>query len=200
MMVTPHPDFPSFYSLLSGPSAPPRVGWGGNLFRYAQPKYMSEPYRLTGVGSVRNGGRWNVKDLIPANYFSTDPTTAAAEADAKAIAAGWPAHTLVPLTRVVFGITLRSVLDLTVAATQAVLNVTPAQLTTCPWSAEQAAGREALTQAVGRAAFETYAEGLLVPSAQRPGGVNLVVFPPHLRPGSSVTAYHGQHIPFVHGL
>jgi hypothetical protein len=64
----------------------------------------------------------------------------------------------------------------------------------------QAAGREALTQAVARAAFETSAEGVIVPSAQKAGGVNVVVFPPHLLPGSSVTAHHPHTIPFVHGL
>lgn len=50
------------------------------------------------------------------------------------------------------------------------------------WRAEQDAGREALTQAVGRGAFEAGLQGLLVPSHahRKAKGVNVVVFPGHL--------------------
>src|SRR5436853_7828651 len=49
-----------------------------------------------------------------------------------------------------------------------------------PWRQEQESGREALTQAIGRLSFEGNWEGLLVPSAARKDGVNLIVFPANL--------------------
>jgi len=56
------------------------------------------------------------------------------------------------------------------------------------WREERANGREALTQAIGRATYEAGYEGLLVPSAAIPNGVNLVVFPENLV-GKSILRY-----------
>jgi len=80
------------------------------------------------------------------------------------------------------------------------LSLKKTDLTTCDWDAAQTAGDEALTQAVGRAAFETLAEGLIAPSARLKGGRNIVVFPTHLKPGSSITARDESKIPHVKGL
>jgi hypothetical protein len=52
--------------------------------------------------------------------------------------------------------------------------------------------REALTQAVGRIAFEAGLEGLLVPSAQVRKSKNLVVFPENLRLGCRATRPHDR--------
>jgi hypothetical protein len=65
-----------------------------------------------------------------------------------------------------------------------VLKVSKRRILTEPWRAEQTAGREALTQALGRLAHEFGWEALLVPSAARKGGVNLIVFPDNLAMGS----------------
>jgi RES domain-containing protein len=161
---------------------------------------MSRPYRLTGVGSVLAGGRWNVQKLIPALYFSTDAATVTAEADASAVSAGFPSGSIEPQTRIAFALKLQSVIDLTDANLLGNLGLSADQLLTCNWQSEQSNGREALTQAISRAAFEHIVEGLVVPSAQRPGGVNVIVFPAHLLQTSNITAHNESQIPFVHGL
>src|SRR4051794_7578588 len=101
-MPTPHPMFGSWYAILSGADRPTRSKWSGDVFRAALPKWMSRPYRLTGVGSVLTGGRWNVKSLVPPMNFGTTAAVTAAEADAKAIRSGWPPGSLSPQTRVAF--------------------------------------------------------------------------------------------------
>lgn len=197
---TPYPRFAHFYDVLSGATSPARVACVGDVFRAALPKWMSKPYRLTAVGSVLTGGRWNVQNLIPAMNFGTTAEVTAAEADAKAIRNGWPPGSFSPQTRVGFRLDLRAVLDLTDAKVLAAFGHTEAELITCNWESEQVAGREALTQALGRAAFETYAEGLIVPSARLRGGINIVAFPANLQAGSTITAHDESSIPFVHGL
>jgi hypothetical protein len=49
-----------------------------------------------------------------------------------------------------------------------------------PWRERHEAGEEALTQALGRIAYELRWEALLVPSAARPRGMNLIIFPANL--------------------
>jgi hypothetical protein len=68
------------------------------------------------------------------------------------------------------------VLDLSDAAVRRLLSVKAQQLKTEPWRAEQHAGREALTQAIGRVAREAYFQGLLTMSARRQLGRNLTLF------------------------
>jgi RES domain-containing protein len=192
--------FGRWFAVLNGAAAPARIKWVGDVFRSTLPKWMSKPYRLTGVGSVLSGGRWNGKSLVPAINFGTTAAVTAAEADAKAIRSGWPPGSLSPQTRVAFRLDLQSILDLTDATVLKTLGVRNSDLTGCDWETEQNAGREALTQALARAAFETHTEGLLVPSARLKNGVNTVVFPIHLVPDSTITAHNESQIPFVHGL
>jgi hypothetical protein len=59
---------------------------------------------------------------------------------------------------------------------------------------------ESMSQALGRLAWQERFEGLLVPSAaDRPLGVNLVVFPDLLGPGQ-VTIVNEHHLPTVKGI
>ena len=200
-MPTPHPNFTDYYRLLSSPQGQTLFGrWDGDVFRFSPPRWVSRPYRLTGGGALREGGRWNNRNLIPANYFSTSPETAMAEADAKAARYGWRPQDMRTQTRIIVGLTVQAVLDLTNANTLAALGVTTAEIISCDWATEQNANREAMTQAIGRAVFETLGEGLLVPSARRAGGTNLVYFGSHRRDGTAVVTHDEENIPFVHGL
>jgi RES domain-containing protein len=199
-MPRAHPLFSEWFTLLDNSGGPLRTAWTGDVFRATEPKWMSRPYRLTGVGAVLAGGRWNVRNLMPAIYFATIAATAAAEADAESIRQGWPASGLRAQTRVPFRLSLQSVVDLTIPATLKRLHVKKSDLTGCDWEADQLAGREALTQAVARAAFENRVEGLVVPSARRRDGANVIVFPTHLQARSSIVAYDEAGIPFAHGL
>jgi hypothetical protein len=55
-----------------------------------------------------------------------------------------------------------------------------------PWWPAQEAGKEALTQAVGHAAYVAGFEAVMLLSVREKGGVNLNVFPEKLRAGSVV--------------
>jgi RES domain-containing protein len=72
------------------------------------------------------------------------------------------------------------VLDLADGKTRSALRVSKRRMLDEPWREEQKAGREALTQALGRLSHELGWEGLLVPSAARKEGMNLIVFPANL--------------------
>lgn len=196
-MPTPHPDFLRIFTALSGGSrfAP----WSGDVLRAAPPRWVSQPYRHTGVGALLTGGRFNPPKLIPALYFSTSVETLQAEAEAWAQRYGWKVGDLKAQTRYSARLEFQALLDLTAPPVLASLGLKPADLTGCDWKAEQDAGREGLTQAVGRAAFELMAEGLVVPSARRAGGVNVVLFPGHRRDGSQIVVRDEADLPFMHG-
>ena len=57
------------------------------------------------------------------------------------------------------------------------MDVTAEELRAEDWRKVQADGFESLTQSLGRAAFESGATGLLVPSARVADGVTVVYFP-----------------------
>lgn len=197
-MPTAHKDFPHFFKVLSDPDR--LTMWKGDVVRQSTPRWMSRPYRFTGVGSVFEGARWSVKGLMPTIYASTDPATLNAEAYYKGLRYGWtPAHFNAQL---IVGMhwELQAVVDLTSAATLRALKVTRKDILNCDWDAEQKAGREPVTQAIARAAFENLAEGLVVPSARRARGVNIVYYPTHRRDGTVIHTLDEAAIPFMHGL
>ena len=197
-MPSPHPDFPRYFAALADPAL--LTSWSDDVLRAALPRWVSRPYRLTGVGALLSGGRWNVLKLFPAVCFSTTVETVNAEAEAWARRYGLPVSALKPQTRFTARLTLQAMVDLTQPSVLAALGLTSADLTTCDWKAEQDANREALTQAVARAAFEQMAEGLVAPSARLAGGINIVLFPSHRRDGSGVLVRDEADIPFVHGV
>ena len=198
-MITPHLDFLWYFDLLAANPAL-FIPWKGDLVRQSVPRWLSEPYRFTGVGAALTGARWSVKQLMPAVYASTDPATLSAEANYKGQRYGWTQSDF--KTQLIVGMhwELQKVLDLTAAATLAALKVQTKELLQCDWRAEQSGGTEPMTQAIARAAFENLAEGLVVPSARLPGGVNVVYFPTHRRAGTVIQMLDPASIPFAHGL
>lgn len=194
-----HPKFSDFFDALKANPGCFSV-WAGVGFKTALPRYACPPYVLTGAGALLAGGRWNTQGLMPAVYLSADAQTVAAEADQQNHRNHWQLPGLLPQTRVVFNLRLQKVLDVTAPDSLQLLHVGVGKLTGCDWRAEQQAGNESLTQAIGRAAFENMAEGILVPSAQRSGGRNLVLFPGNRQVGSIVELLHPGEVPLVHGL
>ena len=197
--MAPHPDFPRFFDVLNK-----KLGLctsrKENVYRQGLPRWMSLPYRFTGVGSVSAGGRWSVKGLMPALYASTDLMTLSAEAYYKCARYGWTPTQFQPQLVVQMRWELQKVVDLTSETTLKALKLTKDAIVDCDWFAEQAAGREPLTQAVARAAFENLAEGLVVPSARRVRGVNPVYYPTHRRDRTMIQTMNEAAIPFMHGL
>ncbi|MCU0692803.1 MAG: RES family NAD+ phosphorylase [Polyangiaceae bacterium] len=90
-----------------------------------------------------------------------------------------------PLVFVAVAVELQAVVDLTDREMQRILGVTARVMRSTPWRALQEQGPEALTQALGRIAWEERLEGILVPSARAAGAVNVVLFPARRRAGSS---------------
>ena len=78
---------------------------------------------------------------------------------------------------------IQAVLDL--ESVLANTRISRSALMNCDWSAEQNESREALTQCIGRLAWEAKLEALLVPSSLGSSGTNLVLFPGRRRRGSS---------------
>jgi RES domain-containing protein len=193
-----HPDFRRFHEVLANQNL--FTLWRGNVLRQAPPRYMSLPYRLTGLGPARAGGRYTVRALMPTVYASTDAATLAAELNFKAPRYGLTPGQLKAQLTVGMRWEIQRVVDLTAAETLELLGVETDDLVRCDWLTEQNAGREALTQAIARAAFERQAEGLVVPSARLRGGVNVVYFPSHRRDGTLIETPDEAGVPFIHGL
>ncbi len=194
-----HPDFSRFFRFLSDPAL--YTPWSGRVLRQTLPRWLSTPYRITGAGALLKGARWNVKGLMPAVYGSTDPDTLHEEGVYKARRFGWTDDDFKPKLTLSMQWRLQEVLDLTSPEILDVLGIQQTDIVGCDWEQEQLNGREAITQAIGRAAFEKLAEGLVVPSARRPGGVNVVYYPAHRREGTIIETLDRETLPQdMHGL
>jgi RES domain-containing protein len=155
------------------------IAWRGEGFRFTDATYANLRDLATGEGSLKAGGRWNPKGAFPTLYLSLTPETALAEVLAHQRIQGIPDVMATPMTLAGFRVDVQGLLDLTDTAIRRLLRVTLPQLKQ-PWWPIQHAGREALTQAIGRLAYETGFRGLLVPSAPDRAGRNLALFPDRL--------------------
>jgi RES domain-containing protein len=156
------------------------VRWSGVVYRSASPRYANNDDLLTGVGSKTAGARWNPPKSFPTIYSSLDPHTALDEVLAHFRYYGFPIESAMPRVTVSVRARLLRVLDLTDGKTRSALRVSERRMVDEPWRDEQNAGREALTQALGRIGHELGWEAFLVPSAARREGLNLIIFPANL--------------------
>jgi RES domain-containing protein len=179
--MKPHPAFARLAAALS--RVPPRA-FSGVTFRSASPAHAASRELLSGEGVRRHGGRWNPPGAFTAIYASLTPETAIAEALSHFRHYGIPDADAMPRVLVALEVKLESVADLADGRARRILRISRRRMRGEPWRALQGKGREALTQSIGRAAFEAGLEGLLVPSAATRNGTNVVVFPEHLRSGS----------------
>jgi RES domain-containing protein len=154
--------------------------WQGTVFRSVRPKYWASEDFLTGEASKRHGGRWNAPSSFRVVYLSLSLDTALEEVKGWSRAYGVPPEAALPRVLAAIEADLKETLDLTDGAIRRRLRVSFERMTGEDWRAANERGREALTQAIGRAAFEAELEALLVPSAQDPDGGNLLVFPDKL--------------------
>jgi RES domain-containing protein len=159
--------------------------WSGTCYRATTIEYANHRDLLAGVGSRETGGRWNPPKLFNAVYGCLEPETAMAESLGNFRDYGIPVSQAMPLVFVAVVVKARAVLDLTADAVQAQLRVTTRRMLAVNWQARQESGEEALTQAIGRIAWEEKLEGLLVPSVRRRSARNIVLFPSCRRRGSS---------------
>jgi RES domain-containing protein len=171
------------------------VRWSGVVYRSASPRYANKDDLLTGVGSKTAGARWNPPKSFPTVYSSLDPHTALDEVLAHFRYYGIPIESAMPRVTVSVRVRLARVLDLTNGKTRSALRVSERRILDEPWREEQKAGREALTQALGRIGQELGWEAFLVPSAARRGGVNLIIFPANLSRRSSLEIINVGELP-----
>lgn len=178
MDVSQHPEFDR---ILEAMKTCQGSAWTGIAYRSASPRYASGPDLVSGVGSRRYGARWNPKGAFSAVYVSLDLETAMVETIAHHRYYGIPVHRALPRTFVAVEFELSAILRVDDAGVQSRLGLSGDQLRE-DWRRIQDAGQEAISQAVGRAAWTLGLEGLMVPSACRADGVNLVVFPDFIPP------------------
>jgi RES domain-containing protein len=87
---------------------------------------------------------------FPTVYASLDPHTALEEVLAHYRHYGIPIESAMPRVTVAVRVELAGVLELTDGANRSAIRVSSSRMLREPWREEQAAGREALTQALGR--------------------------------------------------
>jgi RES domain-containing protein len=144
---------------------------------------------LSGEGSFHVGGRWNAPDTMRAVYTSTTPETATTESLAYFRYYGFREQDAMPRTLLALEFKLNNILDLTDVKVRRRLRVLLREISSEDWRKLQDAGKESLTQAIGRAAYAAGFEGLVVPSARVSKGVNIVFFPERQSASSTIGVY-----------
>jgi len=192
--VTPHPEFDRLAAAVAR-CMPLAGAWAGDVFRFAVPRWATAAQLLTGAGALHAGGRWHPVGAFRAVYATLDPETALAESLAHYRRFGIAVRDAMPRTLNAVSVSLSRVLDLTAGAVRRHLVVSHARMLAEEWWVRQARDEEAVTQAIGRAVYAAGLEGLLVPSAARPGGRGLIFFPDNRSPGSVLTIVNPHELP-----
>lgn len=187
MKVKANPRFDTFFANLQGLKRP-FARWEGIAFR-ATPLPHADPVKLLdGKGSFKSGGRWSAAGTFRAVNLSTSQETAVKESSVSFTYYNFAPSDVRP--KVLVGVRLRlvKVLDLVDLRGRRILPcIGLEELLTEDWRKVNDAGHEALSQALGRAAYANGAEGLLAPSARVAGGTNVVYFPDSLVASSEVS-------------
>jgi RES domain-containing protein len=189
-----HPEYLDFLAALRRASNT-SISFRGILYRACDPTYANTRDLLTGLGSRLHGGRWNGPGTFATIYLSQSVEGAIAETLGLAPLYGLNPAGRLPLTLVAIDARLSRVLDFTDATTRRILGMTLTAMNACDWRSENAAGREALTQALGRAAFELGAHGIIVPSAVRRTIKNLNLFPTNLGRAGRLSIRRSDRLP-----
>ena len=184
--LRPHPQYAKVAAVLSVASAR-ATPLRGTYFRFMTPKFAKTANAVSGVGGFLGSGRWNPAGCFNLLNASETGDVAFAEVLSTARYYRLPIKDTFPKVVTTLDVDLQFLLDLTDRALLRALGTSGPALTGCDFRAENRSGREAITQAIGRAAFAAGFEALLVPSAQTTGARNLVAFPQNLQPGSVVT-------------
>lgn len=169
--------------------------WSGDVYRFAAPRWSTPSELLTGAGALHAGGRWHPMGRFRAVYASLDPLTALEESLVHARRFHLSIRTAVPKTVNAVAMRLQRVLDLTDGRTRRHLVLSERRILQEEWWLREATDEEALTQAVGRVAWELGLEALLVPSAANPEGKGIVYFPDHKSARSTLEIINADQLP-----
>ena len=127
------------------------------------------------TGSLKNGGRYNIMSVLPGSfgslYVAGDLQTAEMEAGATSREERWHKSYYVVMYKLL-------VADLRQSDTVDEIGITESELN-CKWDViNEVDNNVAPTQELGLAFYRhTNAQALIYPSAKRPQGYNLVIFP-----------------------
>jgi RES domain-containing protein len=169
--------------------------FSGDAFRFANAGYATADVLISGDGAMQHGGRWNPRGEFPTTYLALDVETAWAEKLHSFRHYGLPLEHCLPACLVLIRVRLFQVLDLTTARHRERLGITvesmTAELPPAPGGDKHQAARHALARLVHAAGVE----GLVVPSARRPRGTNLVVFPTNLGKTSRLVIVNPEGLP-----
>lgn len=182
--ISDHPDFDQLLRRIAALSA-----HAGSLrevvFRCSEPTYATKDDLLSGEGSRKHGGRWNPPSSFATVYAAFSDATALAESKAHFLYYGLDPADALPRTIVTVDVKLAKILDLTDGTVRKALGVSATRMRGDDWRKLNRRGAESLTQAIGRAVYESGLEGLTVPACD--GGKNVVWFPGNLRGSSKTT-------------
>ena len=178
--IAPHKQFAEILAALDSAKDHAR-GWMGSGYRLAAVSHASASKILSGRGSQDFGGRWNAAGTFPAVYCSLLPETAVTETMTRFRKTGLKARQPLPGVLISLAVKLQRVLDFTDPHDISVAEPFLAKAKRENWQNLQDKGREATSQAIGRAAHQLGIEGILFPSAVVADAKNLVVFPDNLR-------------------
>lgn len=128
------------------------------------PRWQHDP--LSGAGAARNGGRWN-RIGLPALYLSLDHPTAIAEYHQTVVRPG---------TLAAYDVKSGSIADFRDTEVLNLLRVRPAALIDEWATIVDVREGEPATWPLADRLIEAGAHGAVVPSAQNPGGTNLVLW------------------------
>lgn len=164
-------------------AAPTVIEWTGTTYRFAGRDYADRDRFTDGEGARRNGGRFTPIGGPRTLYLSQDRATATAELDAWYEYYGVPDTAFQPRVLAAVAVSVGLLLDLSVPETLAEIELTP-DLVAVDWRPISDSGSVAPVQTFGRLVYEAGFEGVRFPSARRPGGFNLALFPDNYRDGS----------------
>lgn len=182
--INDHPDFDQLLRRIAA-----LVAHAGSLrevvFRCSEPTYATKDDLLTGEGSRKHGGRWNPPSSFATVYAAFSDATALAESKAHFLYYGLDPVDVLPRMIVAVDVKLANVLDLTDGTVRKTLGVSATRMRGDDWRKLNRRGAESLTQAIGRAGYESGLEGLIVPACD--GGRNVAWFLGNLRGMSKAT-------------
>ena len=158
------------------------VEWIGTTYRFASRNFADRDRFTDGEGARRFGGRFNPIGGPRTLYLSLDRATATAELDSWYAYYAIPDSAFQPRVLAAVAVCIGSVLDLSAPETLAELGLTLEHIGE-EWRVVSDEGKVATTQMFCRLAYEAGFEGLRFPSARRPEGVNLSLFPDNFHDG-----------------
>lgn len=169
--------------------------YSATLYRVCETDYATQPDLLSGEGSKKCGGRWNIPGGARTVYLSTSLNGALDETLGVSSKYGWDPADRLPVTLVAVDVKVRRALDITSAKVRRRLGITIAAMVSADWKSENRQGRETISQCLGRAAVAEGIQAIVVPSAARRGVINVNVFADLLGKGDMLRARHAEKLP-----